>query len=253
MTLIAPTTEPLLYAVEVDGAVAYTGTTTIDQNTGVNPLLVLYYSADENALLGDVAGSGGDYNPLPDVGGLCEGGQMYGYNDGLVICRQAHTRTLYPPEETPALFVVYREEGGELEWIVGEQVNVGTRRNYDAVLYTCLRAHVTQSDWTPPATLGDLWSVVQPGTPDWTPGVYAIDVLVTHNSRVWKSLIDANGYEPGVVGTWRDQSDPPLWVAPAGAVGLWALNAIAEYSGQVWRCTAANNSFAPGVWGWVLV
>jgi len=159
MSLVAPTSSPLLWAVELDGLVAYTGTNPIGQWTGVNPALVLHVSADENEFLGAVVGSDGDYNPLPDVGGRCEGGQMYGYNDGLVICRQLHNRTIYPPEDTPALFIVYREEGGELQWIVGEQVEIGTRRLCDDVLYVCLQAHVTQVDRTPPNT-PTLWAVV---------------------------------------------------------------------------------------------
>ena len=206
MTLIAPTTEPLLYAVEVDGSVAYTGTTTIDQNTGVNPLLVLYVSADANVLLGDVAGSAGDYNPLPAVGEWCEGGQMYGYADGLVICRQSHYRTLYPPEETPALFIVYREEAGDLEWIVGEQVNVGTQRSYDGVLYACLQAHVTQSDWTPP-NVPALWAVVTSPTDEWQAGVaYTIGDIVTYAGLEYEcrqSHTSQIGWEPpNVLALW---------------------------------------------------
>ena len=206
MTLIAPTTEPLLYAVEVDGAVAYTGTTTIDQNTGVNPLLVLYFSADENALLGDVAGSGGDYNPLPDVGEWCEGGLMYGYNGGLVICRQPHYRTPYPPEDTPALFIVYREEADGLEWIAGEQVNVGTRRSYAAVLYACLQAHVTQSDWIPP-NVPALWAVVVVPPDEWRAGVaYTIGEIVTYAGLEYEcrqSHTSQIGWEPpNVLALW---------------------------------------------------
>jgi len=204
MTLIAPTTEPLLYAVEVGGVVAYTGTNPIGQWTGVNPALVLYVSADENALLGDVAGSGGDYNPLPAVGGWCEGGQMYGYNDGLVICRQSHYRTIYPPEETPALFIVYREENGELEWIAGEQVNVGTRRLYGDVTYECLQAHVTE--FTPDVAPA-LWRVfIDPDVPQpWVQptgahDAYALAALVTHAGYIWQSTIPANVWEPGSVG-----------------------------------------------------
>lgn len=254
MSLVAPTTSPLLWAVELSGIVAYTGTNPIGQHTGVNPALTLHVSADENTFLAAVAGSAGDYNPLPAVGQWCEAGLMYSYNGGLVICRQSHFRTIYPPEETLALFVTYRVEADDLEWIAGERVYLGTRRSYSGVLYVCLQGHVTQVDWTPPAVVDVLWAVVQtePEAPAWVAGVYAIDVLVTHTGRIWKSLMNANGYEPGVIGTWRDQSDPPLWVAPAGAVGLWQVGDTALYNAQVWRCTVPNNTYAPGVYGWVL-
>ncbi len=56
-----------------------------------------------------------------------------------------------------------------------------------------------------------------------------------------------------VVGTWRDQSDPPMWVQPAGSVGLWQVDDTATHQSKTWRCTSANNSFAPGAFGWVEV
>ena len=42
------------------------------------------------------------------------------------------------------------------EWKVGESVNVGDRRYYNGVWYTCLQAHTTQADWTPDLTAA-LW------------------------------------------------------------------------------------------------
>jgi hypothetical protein len=47
-----------------------------------------------------------------------------------------------------------------LEWVAGESVSVGTRRTYDGVTYECLQAHVTQSDWVPPAVPA-LWRVYE--------------------------------------------------------------------------------------------
>jgi hypothetical protein len=119
-----------------------------------------------------------------------------------------------------------------------------------------LQSHVSQQDWTPTATLDVLWAVVAeepPGPKPWVAGVYSLDALVTHVGRTWKSLMAANGYEPSKVGTWRDQSKPPMWVAPAGSVGLWNLNDTATHVGKTWRCTANGNSYAPGVWGWVAI
>jgi len=153
-----------------------------------------------------VAALAGGYDPLPDVGQWCEAGVIYGYDGDLVICRQSHSRTIYPPEDTLALFIVYREDAAAaLGWIAGESVLVGTRRTYDGTEYECLQAHVTQADWTPPNVPAQ-WRVVQTGpiAQAWVPGVYA----------------------PRVVGTRRDQSDPPLWVAPAGSVGYQSDNRV---------------------------
>jgi len=190
------------------------------------------------------------------VGVACAVDALVSYADALYRCRQVHTsQSDWTPPAVLALWLVYRPNADQLlEWVGSEPVQVGTQRTYGGAEYVCLQAHVTQADWTPP-NVPALWAVVQtePGAPAWVAGVYAIDVLVTHSGRVWKSLMNANGYEPGVIGTWRDQSNPPLWVAPAGAIGLWQVDDVAEYNAQVWRSTVPNNVYAPGVYGWELV
>lgn len=64
----------------------------------------LVSDADENAFLGKVAGAAGDYKPLPSTGEMLEAGAIYGYAGGLVIVRQAHTRTQHAPADVPALW-----------------------------------------------------------------------------------------------------------------------------------------------------
>jgi len=213
--------------------------------------LTLYSDTSENAFLGKVVGKGASYPPLPTSGWLTAG-EFYSYGDDIVIVRQSHSRTLFPPSATPALFMFYQAGAGVLTWIVGELVYVGTHRMYNSIEYVCLQQHVTQIDWTPNATLV-LWKVAAAPVAPWAPGVYAIDALVTHSGRTWKSLMAANGYEPGVIGSWRDQTVPPMWVAPVGAIGLWQVNDVATYGGFTWRCTSANNTYQPGVYGWVKV
>lgn len=89
-----------------------------------------------------------------------------------------------------------------------------------------------------------------PGPAEWVPGTYALDAEVAHAGRVWRSLMNGNAWEPGVIGSWRDQSDPPLWVAPAGSVGLWQVDDTALYQGQTWINSHPNNAYAPDVFGW---
>jgi hypothetical protein len=148
--------------------------------------LPLIYNVDENEFLAAVIGKAGTYQPLPTQGEWCEAGLIYGYAGGLVICRQSHSRTEHAPEDIPALFAVYRVDAGEaLEWVAGEQVYVGTRRLYLDVLYECLQAHQTQSDWTPLATLGTLWGIVST-TAEWAIGVlYHVGDHVTYGGFEW--------------------------------------------------------------------
>lgn len=135
---------------------------------------------------------------------------------------------------------------------------VGTTVEYGDKLWRNVQAHTSQLDWAPPVVPA-LWTTAhEAGTvPAWVQPTgqqdsYALNDLVTHAGRTWKSLAAANTYEPGVIGTWRDQSSPPLWVQPSGAVGLWQVNDLASYNGQTWRCTSANNTWPPNQFGWVL-
>lgn len=144
-------------------------------------------------------------------------------------------------------------------WQTATAYTLGTIVEYGGKLWRNVQAHTSQANWTPPVVPA-LWTFAHLDgyTYDWVQptgaqDAYALNTLVTHSGRTWKSLKAANADQPGVVGTWRDQSSPPLWVQPAGSVGLWQNNDLAFYNGQTWRCTSNNNSFAPGVFGWVLV
>jgi hypothetical protein len=96
---------------------------------------------------------------LPDEGWL-EVGDVYHYNDKLLIVRQSHNRMHFAPEDTPALFWVKNTTGGGgiQEWIVGEQVAVGDLRTYEGTTYVCIQGHTTLAGWTPPAVPA-LWGV----------------------------------------------------------------------------------------------
>lgn len=160
----------------------------------------------ENAFLGKVAGKAGSYKPLPASGWL-EAGDIYGYNGGLLMVRQSHLRTGDRPEDVPALFTVYREGAGDvLEWVKGEQVQVGQRRTYDGKTWEVVQAHVTE--YAPPLVLA-LWKEVSTAQiPEWIQPTGAHDAYkkgdrVTHNGKTWESTLDANVWEPGVVaGLW---------------------------------------------------
>ena len=85
-------------------------------------------------------------------------------------------------------------------WAAGQAVTVGAQRWHDLTLYTCLQAHTTQSDWTPPATPA-LWKVHRADLAAWVQptgahDAYPIGARVTFNGRVYESKIAANVYSP---------------------------------------------------------
>ena len=95
------------------------------------------------------------------------------------------------------------------DWEIGKAYAVGDRVKFNELLYRCVQAHTSQSDWTPdvvPAlwvrTYTDEW-------PEWVQPTGAHDAYntgdkVSHNQKHWVSDIDANVYEPGVYG-WTEQ------------------------------------------------
>lgn len=90
-------------------------------------------------------------------------------------------------------------------WQTETAYEVGDRVQYDGLLYKCVQAHTSQSDWNPPAVPA-LW--VRTSTdpfPEWVQptgahDAYALGAHVSHNGKHWESTMDANVYEPGVYG-----------------------------------------------------
>lgn len=192
MPFVITEDRPLYYACRDAGNILSAGL--IEVGGLVVTGIELVSDADENTFLGAVAGSASSYNPLPNAGTWLEAGEMYGYNDGIVIVRQSHSRTEHAPEDAPALFIVYREDADEpLEWVTGESVLIGTRRTYEGKLYEALQPHVTQPDWQPnaPGILNVLWREVveEPQTQEWQVGVsYAVNDEVVYEGSTYRCL-----------------------------------------------------------------
>lgn len=97
-------------------------------------------------------------------------------------------------------------------WLAGTAYQIGDRVRDEDTLYKCVQAHTSQSDWTPDATPA-LWTRVSIDEwPEWVQPTGAQDAYnegdkVSHNEKHWVSLVDANVWEPGAVGTeslWQE-------------------------------------------------
>lgn len=99
------------------------------------------------------------------------------------------------------------------KWRVGVAYEVNKRVRYGGVLYKCLQAHTSQSDWTPIAA-PSLWAEVLIEDPDvisaWkqpdSTNPYMKGDKVYHNSKTWISTCDNNVWEPGVYG-WEEVTE----------------------------------------------
>ena len=96
------------------------------------------------------------------------------------------------------------------EWKANTYYTVGDRRKYNEVLYKCLTAHESQTQWTPDVS-PSLWvRTDDPGEewPEWvqplgSTDAYPMGAKVSHNEKHWISETDNNIWEPGVFG-WQE-------------------------------------------------
>lgn len=86
----------------------------------------------------------------------------------------------------------------------------GDIRQYNGLLYRCVQAHTSQSDWTP-AAAASLWTRIADPTQEWPEWIqptgahdaYANGAKVSHNGKHWVSTANDNVWEPGVYG-WEE-------------------------------------------------
>jgi hypothetical protein len=171
MPIITPTTQPLHWIVSEASVIIGAGITLIGEATIA--ALTLTSATEENDLLDALITAGVSAPSMPAMGNEVVEGEIYTYDGVLYMVRITHLRTEHDPATIPNLFWHYQVDTGEaLEWTVGEQVYIGTKRIYDGVLYQCLQAHQTNPAIYPtaPGILGLLWGVVAT-TPEWAVGV----------------------------------------------------------------------------------
>lgn len=244
MAYIFPTSQAARWII---AALGVDGITELGNATGVSEIYDgdLIWGEGDQAFLAAAAGQTAGYNPLPDVGEWCEIDTVYGYDDGLVICRQSHWRTIYPPEETPALFITYQpvQPGVISDWIAWEQVHVGDLRNYDGITYQCLQSHVTQPDWIPPLTPALWQAYIEPGE-EWQAGVYyvaGVEVLYADDTYI---CLQTHTSQVG----WEPPNVPALWqlVAPQSPEWQpWVWYNIGDqvtYNSVLYQCIQAHTS-----------
>jgi hypothetical protein len=182
-----------------NGTIVHEGFTDIDQVT----------TTGQPSIISDTDAST-IFPALPSSGTLTEG-DIYSYNGGMVQVIQTHERTIYAPEDTPALFYVYRANTEGMDWVANEMVEIGDIRSYNGKNYQCLQSHQTLVSWTPDVTTA-LWKKVQgEEIPVWVQPTGAHDAykkgdrvhFPTINDPVYESLIDANVTVPNGDVPWN--------------------------------------------------
>lgn len=105
-------------------------------------------------------------------------------------------------------------DGAELYpvWVDGASYRTGQRVRYQGTLYRGLQAHSAQTGWEP-ANAPSLWTRVLIEASDTVPmwvqpestNPYGKGDRVSHNGKVWVSVVDGNVWEPGVYG-WEEEA-----------------------------------------------
>ena len=176
--------------------------------------------------------------------------------------------------ENPAyseIFNILSELPTYLEWN-GDNTNYieGDIREFNDKLWRCIRPHTSLSTWEP-GVAWSLWTIAHIDNvisewiqPQGSHDTYPLDSLVIRNNQIWKSLINDNVWEPGIIGSenlWVLATDdteeipdePDIWVQPQGAHDSYPLNAQVTHKDQVWISGYNNNVWEPGVFGWTVV
>lgn len=152
-----------------------------------------------------------DIPALPAVGTPVEVDELYTDDGNVYRVRQSHNVTIYDPDDIPALFTLYRKESASMDWVRGEQVDVGVIRLDGGVQYECMQAHQTELGWEP-STTPALWNKVTVGIPVWVQPTGAHDAYQTGDQvhfpaiddPIYESLIDANVWSPtGYPAGWK--------------------------------------------------
>lgn len=105
---------------------------------------------------------------------------------------------------------IYPKYKLNIAYKIGDVFSYGVNADGETQLYQVLQAHTSAEQWKPneATSLYKAIGIEVDGTRVWTQPVgatdaYALNDVVTHKGKRWKSTVDANVWEPGVYG-WEE-------------------------------------------------
>ena len=105
---------------------------------------------------------------------------------------------------------IYPKYKLNMAYKIGDVFSYGVNADGETQLYQVLQAHTSAEQWKPneATSLYKVIGIVVYGTRVWTQPVgatdaYALNDVVTHKGKRWKSIVNANVWEPGVYG-WEE-------------------------------------------------
>lgn len=144
-------------------------------------------------------------------------------------------------------------------WEVGKAMIAGDMVLYENKWYQVYQSHTAQADWTPPVSPALFIVPKIPGTawvqPLGAHDAYTKNMTCSHNNKNWRSLINANVWEPGVTG-WAEITPAwPQWVQPTGAHDAYNKGDRVIFEGALWESLINANVWSPAVYpaGWLFI
>lgn len=105
---------------------------------------------------------------------------------------------------------IYPKYKLNIAYKIGDVFSYGVNADGETQLYQVLQAHTSAEQWKPneATSLYKAIGIETDGTRVWTQPVgatdaYALNDVVTHKGKRWKSTVNANVWEPGVYG-WEE-------------------------------------------------
>ena len=201
---------------------------------------------------------------------------------------QLFAATLYDKEDTAVeIASLYPVWAADKQYKANDIVQYGTNSVGDPQLYLVLQAHKSQSDWLPDATasLYKKMGISESGYPIWTQPLCAVDAynlgdIVSYNSKLYKSIINANVWAPDVYpagweeytestgggdsgetgggdsGTTEPETPPtetiPDFVQPTGAHDAYKKGDKVKFEGKIYESLIDANTYSPSAYpaGW---
>jgi hypothetical protein len=139
-------------------------------------------------------------------------------------------------------------------WGVGLAVAAGQVYSFGGLLYQVVQAHTTQSDWTPSVARSLFTPYKPPGViSPWVQPLGSFDAYplgwkVIYNTFTYQSLVNANVWVPGAVGSdtlWLNLTPPPPTNNWAVGVAYKVADLVIYVpNGLKYKCLQAHTSIA---------
>lgn len=138
-----------------DGSIMSEGITEPNQVTTTGQPELKGFDTEEQ-LVTYIAGMNvGMFPELPAVGEWCEMNQIYQYGTDKVKCLQGHNRMHYPPEQTPALFLIIPTVVGYPIWKqptgAHDAYQIGDRVHFPLITSPVYESKINANVWSPTA------------------------------------------------------------------------------------------------------